>query len=270
MDTEAFPLQFNTEAQCLDYLFHLRWEHGYLCPKCRHNEMWEVRSHKYKCKKCGYQTTVIAGTLFQDSHIPITMWFHAAWYFSKFWPKVTVCNLKDELQLNSRRTAYNIYHKLEYAAAQPRSFLSKLDGPIEVALYCDRPCLAVAVEVRNTISGRIRAIERSPDTSSTINDFIESVVEPGSEIIYTSNVDGSRLVDCGYIGIKKKDVYSLPFARGAYYKFVNTLDLSMPINEQIDAYCMELNSKKSPISFEELLTNATHMPPYPYKPKSFK
>ena len=98
----------------------------------------------------------------------------------------------------------------------------------------------------------------------------QSVVESGSEIIYKANVNAHELEDLGYICTKKKDVYILPFTRMTYYKLLNTLDLSMPINEQIDAYCMKVNSKMSPISFEEILTNAIHMPPYPYKPQMDK
>lgn len=279
-DKVALFHQFGTESQCLDYLFHLRWENGYLCPKCQHNEMWEIRSHKYKCKKCGYQTTVIAGTLFQDTHIPMTTWFHAAWYYSTFAPNVTVAGLKNELRLSSHRTAYNIYRKLSIAFSLPRSIPCKLAGTVEVALtsvrfHQQKLMLVIAVEVTDHKAGHIRLEEFFPNPDypgrPIINSFIESVVEPGSKIRYLDYVSEARLKNHGYIGEKesKRRTHPLLFAKNACYDALNELDTSNPIREQLAAYCVKVNNPTSPISFEELLTNAIHMAPRPYLPGSY-
>ena len=32
-----------------------------------------------ECGQCGHQTSVTAGTIFQDTHKPLRVWFHAIW-----------------------------------------------------------------------------------------------------------------------------------------------------------------------------------------------
>ena len=286
MDKEALYMRFGTEEQCLDYLFHLRWENGYRCPKCQHNEMWEIRSHKYKCKKCGYQTTVIAGTLFQDTHIPMTTWFHAAWYFSAHSQDITVAMLEEELHINNRETAYQIYRKLHRALARPN--LCKLKGNIEAAVYeweNNPPKGIIAVgEVKKGRLGLVYLKEFNY-TPIYINDFIESVVEPGSKIkfIYKDdvgnpkNVDMARLKRLGYICDITSENYpahftyadikshTVPITYEAAVRTYHKLDASKPLKEQLDIYCMVVSGAKLPITFEELLTNAIHIPPCPYK-----
>ena len=77
MTLEEFENKFNTEEACRDYLFLLRWPNGFICPKCGNKKAWEVRTLLLECSKCHYQTSVIAGTIFQDTHKPLTMWFRA-------------------------------------------------------------------------------------------------------------------------------------------------------------------------------------------------
>lgn len=42
MDLQEFEKNYGTEKQCLDYLYNLRWKSGYQCPRCQHNEKWEI------------------------------------------------------------------------------------------------------------------------------------------------------------------------------------------------------------------------------------
>src|SRR5665648_79677 len=80
MNLTEFEKEFSTEDQCQEYLFKLRWKDGYHCPRCQCDKAWQVSGVKYKCHNCGYQTSVIAGTIFQDTHKPLALWFRAIWY----------------------------------------------------------------------------------------------------------------------------------------------------------------------------------------------
>ena len=74
-----FEAWFDTEQACRDYLFRLRWPEGFRCPRCEGVHFWPVRSVLMQCQACGHQTSVTAGTIFQDSHVPLTIWFRAMW-----------------------------------------------------------------------------------------------------------------------------------------------------------------------------------------------
>ena len=74
-----FEAWFATEQACRDYLFRLRWPEGFRCPRCAGDQYWPVRLILLECRKCGHQTSVTAGTIFQDTRKPLVDWFRATW-----------------------------------------------------------------------------------------------------------------------------------------------------------------------------------------------
>ena len=38
-----------------------------------------MRRNRWLCGHCRYEMSVTAGTVFQDSHLPLTIWFRAIW-----------------------------------------------------------------------------------------------------------------------------------------------------------------------------------------------
>ena len=72
--------RFSSEQACRDYLFRLRWPDGFRCPRCRHDEPWPRSNGLYECARCGLQTSVTAGTIFQDTKKPLRLWFRAIWH----------------------------------------------------------------------------------------------------------------------------------------------------------------------------------------------
>ncbi len=71
--------RFNTEEACRAYLFALRWPKGWVCPRCGGQRAWAVRRWLWRCSDCRYEVSVTAGTIFQDSHLPLTIWFRVIW-----------------------------------------------------------------------------------------------------------------------------------------------------------------------------------------------
>ncbi len=72
-----FEARFDTEQACRDYLFRLRWPEGFRCPRCAGGHFWPVRSGLMQCQSCGHQTSVTAGTIFQDTRKPLVDWLRA-------------------------------------------------------------------------------------------------------------------------------------------------------------------------------------------------
>src|SRR6516225_3255559 len=75
-----FEARFRSEQACREYLFQLRWPEGFRCPRCGSAKAWPLRSVLRQCAGCGRQVSLTAGTVFQDTHTPLTVWFQAMWW----------------------------------------------------------------------------------------------------------------------------------------------------------------------------------------------
>src|ERR1041384_4089066 len=67
---------FGTDEKCRELLERLRWPLGPQCPRCNtHNVVrLETNTKLLWCRDCEYQFTVTAGTIFNDSHLPLSKW----------------------------------------------------------------------------------------------------------------------------------------------------------------------------------------------------
>ena len=50
---------------------------GFRCPQCESDGAWLTRRGLMHCRRCGYQASITAGTLFQDSRSSLRVWFQA-------------------------------------------------------------------------------------------------------------------------------------------------------------------------------------------------
>ena len=131
MNLLEFEEAFSTEEQCRDYIAKLRYENGtYTCPKCGSIKSWRVGATVHECSNCGHQSTVIAGTIFQDTHKPLALWFRAIWYITSGKNGTSALGLQRVLGLGSYQTAWTWLHKLRRAMV--RHGRDKLQGVVEV------------------------------------------------------------------------------------------------------------------------------------------
>lgn len=75
-----FQSWFATEVACVCYFAESRWLDGYACPRCGHDQAYELMSRPiFKCKECHYQVSVTAGTVLHSTRLSIRDWFSAAY-----------------------------------------------------------------------------------------------------------------------------------------------------------------------------------------------
>jgi transposase-like protein len=134
---ERYPLNvmdlmemFPTEDACLEYLGLIRWPDGYSCLRCGSHAYWKKARGLFCCRDCDYEASVICGTLFQDTHKPLRMWFQAIWYVVNQKNGVSALGLQRALGLGSYHTAWEWMHKLRHAMVRPGR--DKLSGIVEV------------------------------------------------------------------------------------------------------------------------------------------
>jgi transposase-like protein len=130
MTFDEFIKQFQTEDQCREYLYRLRWPNGFICPKCEHEKAWKKGDTLFECSSCGRQTSVIAGTIFQDTQKPLRTWFTAIWWVTTQKNGASAMGLQQILGLGSYKTAWTWLHKIRTAMVNPNR--TKLFGTVEV------------------------------------------------------------------------------------------------------------------------------------------
>jgi transposase-like protein len=116
--------QFQTDDQCLDYIEKMRWPNGEMC--CVHcGEIGRVskitretgknkRTRIYQCLACGKQFSATSGTIFNDTHLPLTKWFLAIALICEAKKGVSAKQLERHLGVNYR-TAWHLAHRIREA-----------------------------------------------------------------------------------------------------------------------------------------------------------
>jgi hypothetical protein len=96
-----FEARFRSEQACREYLFQLRWPEGFRCPRCGSAKAWPLRSVLRQCAGCGRHVSLTAGTIFQDTHSPLAVWFRAMWWVTAQKNGVSALGLQRVLGLGS-------------------------------------------------------------------------------------------------------------------------------------------------------------------------
>ena len=128
-----FLKDYGTEVQCELTLEAARWPEGFRCPRCDGAAHYVVRNgvrKVFQCVACRHQASLIAGTLFQGTKLPLTTWFLAIYLISQAKTGLSALSLKRQLGV-SYPTAWLIHHKLMQAMAD-REDHYVLGGKVQV------------------------------------------------------------------------------------------------------------------------------------------
>jgi hypothetical protein len=97
-----FSSWFATDADCLDYLEWLRWPDGFVCADCGDAGAWRLGDRRLMCRGCGARTSPTAGTIFDRTRTPLTVWFMACWLFATQKDGISALALQRALGIGSR------------------------------------------------------------------------------------------------------------------------------------------------------------------------
>jgi transposase-like protein len=156
---------------------------------------------EFKCSGCGNRTSVTAGTIFDRTRTPLTVWFAAVWRFSSAKAGASTLAIQRDLGIRSYQTAWALLHRLRQVVVRPGR--DRLHGQVEVdeAYFGGvqtgqrgttrglKPLVAIAVERAQPHSfGRCRMALIADRTPTSLGRFLRENVEEGSTL-YT---DGWR------------------------------------------------------------------------------
>ncbi len=129
--TGEFLSWFGSDADCLDYLEWLRWPDGFVCPDCGHDGGgWRLGDGRFQCSACGRRSSVTAGTIFDRTRTPLTVWFTACWQFAAAKDGISALSLQRSLEIGSYQTAWAMLHRLRSVLVRPGR--ERLTGVVEV------------------------------------------------------------------------------------------------------------------------------------------
>jgi transposase-like protein len=189
-----FERRFATDDACREYLVRLRWPEGFRCPRCRSERHWVKASGLRECVPCHYKASPTAGTIFDRTRLPLTLWFRAMWLVTSQKNGMSALGLQRLLGLNRYETVWTMLHKLRRAMVRPGR--DRLKGVVEVdETYVGgeeegvrgretlkKTLVVVAAEEDGKGIGRIR-LGAIPDASGIcLLGFVGETIEPGSKV----------------------------------------------------------------------------------------
>lgn len=186
--------RFSNEQACREYLFRLRWPGGLRCSRCNESKAWPLRSGRWQCAGCGHQVSATAGTIFQGTRIPLTVWFRAMWWMTSQKNGISALGLQRVLGLGSYETAWTCLHKLRRAMVRPgrerlsgsvevdETYLGGLEEGVRGRQTESKALIVVAAEEDGKAIGRIRMRRIADASARSLVAFVKDSVEPGSVV----------------------------------------------------------------------------------------
>ena len=193
--------QFGCEEKCRAYLEELRWPEGVSCIRCGKGVSKLSTRDRYECNACRYQFSVTAGTVMQDSKLPLWKWFLAIYVMGESKKGVSANQLKRMLGV-SYKTAWYLCHRIRAAmgdgADRPLSGIVECDetwiggkARRKGRGYVGNKAMVVGAVQRG---GRICLKLRNRNDKKTLHAFVKDHVAPTAAAVYTDEHKG-------YVGI---------------------------------------------------------------------
>lgn len=126
MNLFSLARKFPNEDAALLHLIRVRWPHGVRCIACDHDKCWLVESkgktgkprRLFQCAECGLQFSATAGTLFHDSHLPLTKWFAAIALMTEAKKGVSAMQVQRHIGM-TYKTAWYLCQRIREAMQEP-------------------------------------------------------------------------------------------------------------------------------------------------------
>jgi transposase-like protein len=183
---------FPTEEKCRELLVRLRWPEGPRCLRCKAPVVeLETEKQLFYCKDCDYQFSVTAGTVFNDSHLPLFKWFAATLLLCEAKKGMSACQIQRTLGIGGYKTAWYLCHRIRSAMVESQRQM--LDGTIEIdetyiggkprrGLPRKEKMVVIGIRKRN---GELRLLHVDSATSAAIRKVVAEHVSQDVEVIVT-------------------------------------------------------------------------------------
>jgi transposase-like protein len=139
MNIYSLAKKFPTEEHALAHLVSIRWPGGVRCLACDHDKIWTVESTNktnkprrlFQCAECKFQFSATQGTLFHDSHLPLTKWFAAIALMADAKKGISACQLQRHIGM-TYKTAWYVCHRIREAMRETPEPLGGIGQIVEI------------------------------------------------------------------------------------------------------------------------------------------
>lgn len=171
---KGFQRLFPDDKACAAYLERVRWHGTFECQHCREKGepyRFAGRAGVLRCRKCQRDTSLMRGTVMQDTKTPLTTWFWGAYLVSTMTPGISAVQFQRQLGLSRYETAFNILHKLR--AGMVRQGRDRIGGNLAPGDH---------VEVDETyVGGAVRGQGRGPQDQTLVVAAVEVRTRPAKK-----------------------------------------------------------------------------------------
>src|SRR5215213_2618124 len=127
----VFDDLYGTEEKCRAAVRQWRWPKGFECPVCGGtSHSWVKTRGLFQCTACRRQTSLIAGTIFAATKVPLRTWFRAMYHLTQGKQGLSSIELGRRLGV-TQTTAWTIKHKLAQVMME-RDAEKRLSGRVEL------------------------------------------------------------------------------------------------------------------------------------------
>lgn len=104
---------FKEESTCKEFLASMRWSDKPACPHCGCEGAYVLEGGKrYKCKNgCGKKFSVTVGTVFENTKIPLRVWFAAIYLATSHKKGISSVQLAKDVGV-TQKTAWFVLHRI--------------------------------------------------------------------------------------------------------------------------------------------------------------
>lgn len=125
--------RYGSEAQCEGALVQSRWPQGFVCAQCgctAHSSFVRDERRYWQCRACRHQCSVISGTIFESTKLPLRRWFLAMQLLTQSKNAISALELRRQLGV-CYKSAWLLKHKL-MEVMRLREDTRQLDGRVEI------------------------------------------------------------------------------------------------------------------------------------------
>jgi ribosomal protein L37AE/L43A len=133
MSLTQFRERYGTQRQCEAALEQARWPQGFRCPSCGAEQASSYRKRGlriWQCSACWHQSSLLAGTVFESTKLPLSTWFLAMFLISQAKNNLSALSLMRQLGV-SYPSAWLIKHKLMDVMAECEQ-TRRLSGRVQI------------------------------------------------------------------------------------------------------------------------------------------
>ena len=218
MTIAQWEATFPDDDACKRYLAANRWSEGVVCPRCGNDNCYRLdKDWHWQCANCsknGYRFSVLVGTVFENTKLPLRTWFRVIHMMLTSKKGVSALQVHRTIGTGSYRSAWYMCHRIRAGLVEPE--FRKLVGIVEVDetfvggkdknRHWDKKSGGVggqntnkfivigAVERKGSVVARV--IENT--TTETFEGFVRQAVSDKVSLLTTDEHSGYRRLSADY------------------------------------------------------------------------